>query len=444
VKGDVYMADASPANHNLIENLLNFEYIYFHWLHYFDDNAVSYNLSLPLQILVQSMFVEAELSQIQVDANSLKRVWEYYDQVRRQVSRSNNPLDVGYVEAACACVDFRLGRMKDAIDRLQDAYVRYLPEIHYPLIVQWLRGIVLWNSPNLSDQWEALAIWDECYRKFDKLARDANTAPGRNRWYADRRDEIKQLFATIKRQIQGNRNLLGPRLIWSEVTQPGVQPQPGIQQPPASSRFVAPPTSGATPEKQKPVSASVPQKPGSLTWIHGYPLLDGVVSAGEFEDIRQGDPGIIDYVLINEVTIDGLPYQVISLRDSKVVPYIYSRDAYVIKVAGNSMDAYPILPGDYVMIDPLLLPVPGNVVITKIIESQGDNPLSNLKYLESIQSGEIVLSYRSKSPTYHDEQGNNRKIVVTAEEDRSVEILGVAIARFTPRIDDLDSDSKEY
>jgi len=503
------MADTPQKNHDFLENLLKFDYIYQQWLYYFDNDSKNGSLSAPIQTLVDLMFKEAGFESDQAAQTDFKRLWEYYDLVREGVKNSENYTDMADVEVACARVDLRFGRIKDAEYHLIEAEKQYQPFAnHSSAVTRWLHGIVLWNSPISEMQWKALTKWNDCCQKYDDFAHDPNTVQGGNKWYTDRIKEINQLLAEIKNRIVAAPDTPGPRFSWlrsnlqtaqqpasppfsayqpktpdhpkpideqpvivtfekptEEAPAPGetakqvpevvspdslstskapdeaAQETPRSEQVPDTSHLTEPPPETAppgnkAPEKQHSIPTPAPGHAGPQSSIHGYRLLKGAISAGRFETMGKNDSEIEGYALIEELNIDGTRYQVAGLRGRKTVSYSSARSAYVIKVKGDSMNDYPILDIDYVLIDPTLKPQTGDVVVTRVIEEQDDDPKCNLKYLESIGRDEIILSYRSTR--YRDEKGNNRRFIITSKGNRSVDIIGVAIARFTPKINSPD------
>jgi SOS-response transcriptional repressor LexA len=101
------------------------------------------------------------------------------------------------------------------------------------------------------------------------------------------------------------------------------------------------------------------------------------------------------------------------------------KSTYVIRIIGDSMDAYPILPDDYVLINTGLAPSPGDVIVTEVID-ETDDASHTIKLLKSIDNQEIVLEFVSHNPSY-----TGKQLVIKNDKKNSAKILGVAVARFS-------------
>jgi SOS-response transcriptional repressor LexA len=135
-------------------------------------------------------------------------------------------------------------------------------------------------------------------------------------------------------------------------------------------------------------------------------------------------PGV-EHIYIPQVEIDDELYQVYSLRNSAIVSMTGGKSTYVIKIIGDSMDAYPILPGDYVLVNTGLAYSPGDIVVTEVID-ETDDASHNIKLLKSIDKHEIVLEYMSHNPDYH-----GKRLIIQNNKKNFTKILGVAVARFS-------------
>ena len=135
-----------------------------------------------------------------------------------------------------------------------------------------------------------------------------------------------------------------------------------------------------------------------------------------------------DRIYIREIEINDEIYEIHSLRQSRVVPMTGGKSTYAIEVLGDSMDAYPILPGDYVLVSTTLEPQSGDIVVTQVVEQQDDVPLANVKFLKARSKDEIILEYRSNNPNYFGKQ-----IILNKKMNEWSAIFGVAIARFAKK-----------
>ncbi len=173
-------------------------------------------------------------------------------------------------------------------------------------------------------------------------------------------------------------------------------------------------------------------------WLKSFAVLPGAVSAGAFKQTLEDNPDQYSQVLIPFVEIDDVLYDVVSLRGSKIIAWPGARTAYAIRVQGDSMDDYhpPILPGDYILINPEIAPKSGDVVVTQVLNDD-DTPSNNVKVLISITGDEILLRYKSKNPKYK-RNGRDLDFSLKKHKHKNPEILGVAVALFSKRQPDQD------
>lgn len=447
----------SNGANQLNSNLIDIDYIADNWLHHFMDDPENGYLNLASQALVKNLFTAC--------ANDEKKdLWQCYENLEKHGREFGAPEEKGDIRIACARLDIRNGRLKDAQRQLESACNQYLPYQHHYTVAYWMLGIPYWLRLTPEDQFRALSIWEKSGKFFKEFAEnpgfvsDVVDQENKHLWYAERWKEIEDFLRQVQKLLQ---------VTYPGATaqpQPPMQPQPPVQPQPGSGVGPTPwpsqaPSSGST---QQPASSdaslSTTQDPNNIHqssadgseqpasrakapkidkrrvppgYLRTYPILPEPVSAGEFRQMISSNDGIDDRVLIERVEIDGRLFDIVGLRSGKIVQMTGSKFTYVLRVEGDSMDAYPILPGDYVLVSTRIDRNPGDIVVTQILSNQ-DEIEGNIKYLRSMDKNEIVLEYRSNNPKHRESDGSNKRIVLQAKDDKQIEIVGVAMARFTP------------
>jgi hypothetical protein len=388
--------------------LLDIGYIRIEWLHHFCENPTDGHLSLASQAALKNIWQD-------IDQGYFDPIWPACKQVRRQVIENGAPDEIGDILVELARIEAHFGRLEEASRLIDDAANRVRQNEHEYAVVLWLAGNLRWKM-GYSEKYEALQRWEASRTNFQAICSNYRLGNDRCQWYHERIKDMDRFLALVESNLgQAKAASQGP----AKGASPN-QPSPPIQPAPGGPSPGKPP---ASPQPKK-----YPSRQPAAGILKSYPVLPDPVSAGSFKAMaEQGFPGL-EHIYMEEVVIAGETYLVYGLRGSQVVPLTGSKFTYVIQVIGDSMDAYPILPGDYVLVNSNLQPKAGDVVITRIVKDQGDVPSASIKYLRSIDeiNNKFVLEYRSNNPRYQGWQ---------IEFDRSMkgsaDILGVATARFT-------------
>jgi hypothetical protein len=399
-------------DNNLWVNLQDLKYLRDNWLRNFADDRESGSLSLYSQSVVKSIWEY-------IEARQYDRVWPLCAQLRRQVIEHGSYDEMGAVLVELARVEDHFGRVEEAKQLLEKAANRLIKDEFSYAVVRWMLGGEIWNVGE-GKQSEALLHWEYSRNSFIALRSDNRVGDSRNKWYSERLQEIDRFLKIAQENLE-------LEIDESATTQEASGEQPEVETQPRTS-------SQPVPEFTDEVSSNsdLPPKTPSRTQSEGvlqsYPVLPGAVHAGEFKKMVGRGLEDFDRIYIREIEINDEIYEIHSLRQSRVVPMTGGKSTYAIEVLGDSMDAYPILPGDYVLVSTTLEPQSGDIVVTQVVEQQDDVPLANVKFLKARSKDEIILEYRSNNPNYFGKQ-----IILNKKMNEWSAIFGVAIARFAKK-----------
>jgi hypothetical protein len=420
----------------LIENLRNLEYIQEKWLHCFSDDCKDEGVHpVPRQMV-------EKLKKL-VQAGQSAEAWKIYDKLNEMALAHGTLEDIGDAEVISAWAQTQIGRNEEAYRLLLDANNRYIPDGHNYAVTLWMLGIILWHSDK-DQKWEAIRYWEDCRSSFEGLRSNNRLEQSRSAWYKNRGEEIERFLKITQEDSSWQDSISGPG---PQPKQPGDQPgiPPDGAPPESTNKSIEEPDETTSSQPEGPPIPPPPSRPKGQAssepegWLKLYPILPGAVSAGEYKNVLEANSPE-EFLLAGELEINDLTYRIVSLRGSRVVPRMGSKSTYVIQVSGKSMDAYPILPGDYVIVNTAIQPQNSDVVVTRMIKDPGDDAKGNIKYLESIRGDEIVLSCRSHQPEFKDENGQDKKFYIHKKHREIPEILGVAVIRLTPK-NQVDSES---
>lgn len=414
----------SEQDSQLFKNLTDIEYIAANWLHHFLDDQVNGNLNDSTKHLVDQLFQAAEAKK-----DDWKVVWQLYDFISQQANENGTPEERGDVRIVCARIDLRYGRLNDAQRRLEEACSLYLPDLHHHTVATWMRAIPLWLREIPERRWEAFTIWEKIYRRFQDFSKnqthiaDNFLQDDNHEWYEARCQEIEEFLGEVREKLAATVQPMADGAQASQANQ-AVGQRMGKQEQPGEPK--------SAPENLRVQPApGAPKKRGKPGYLRSYPIIPEPISAGDFRARIETAYNFPEYLYFKQVEINNELFDVISLMDGNLVKMTGAKSTYVLRVKGDSMNAYPILDGDYVMVCTGISPQTGQVVVTQILDNDVDDAFGMLKVLHSMDDKEIILEYRSHNPKYQDERGNNLLITLKRKGKQQPDIIGVAVARFT-------------
>jgi SOS-response transcriptional repressor LexA len=393
------------------ESLMDAEFVYFEWLDpgpSFKQNGARHKnaaLERPMQMLVDCMR-QAEGCQ------DMPRLWEACDTLLEQGRRSGDPMELAKIEIICAIFELKHGRNSTARELLDDAISRSVSHEHFNAVAHWLEGIAQARSPERI--WKAVTSWDSALKIFTALSKKPEQGDGID-WYTAR---SKEMDVFIDQQVRR-----------PEKTPPTSEAQTAQSAQPVQTEKPAEPVQPVQPEQ--PVQPGQPPKEGPPAYPSGVKTAAGYLRLIPISQNAPASPfsppreNVNAWIEVEEVWIDNQPYKVESLNSSdKLVNSPAGQQAYAHMVVGKSMNAVPLLPGDYVLINTTKEPASGDIVLAEKAQDDGSGEeLITLKRLLK-RGSRLILRYESRESEFMDKTIDSSKVKFV--------IHGVAVARFVP------------
>ena len=416
------------TNDQLLVNFRNLEYIKDNWLHHFSVDykngsiyPVAKQMTDNLKTLInQGKFVET---------------WNIYDKLDELARSLGTSEEIGDVKVVCAWIETRIGRFSTAYNLLIDANKWFLDQ-HDIAVTIWMMGIVLWHTDD-DLRWDAVEYWEICRKSFQNLQVENRLGQTSSAWYKNLNNEIDRFLEIIKKDpsLQVSAAHLGfrsrPYGFQRCVTPIAVPPGPPNRPLPGQNLPATPPADGqAVPPSSNRPKEQAPTSPAG--WLRIFKTLQGQVHAGELSVVESSSAGFID---VTEVVIGKTPYRVVSLDSyDSLINLLSVKSPDIIQVTGDSMDAYPIESGDYIIIKRVEInpfkdkSLSGKVILTSTYEKDGKAE-TNIKILRYF-GATPHLEYMSESKK-HKEGYQNKTIPF----EKSWKIIGVVIGRLTSKSD---------
>jgi hypothetical protein len=414
----------------LLEKFSNLIYFNDEWLHYFHTDKKYGNLSPSTQLMADDL-------RKYIKTRQDRKAWEVCDQLYQFVLKYGSPEEIGDVDVICAWVESQIGHLSKAKDFLLDASERFLSDEHEHAVTLWILGVVLWRQGDIH-KWEAIKYWEICLNWFRVLRSNNQLGKVRSDWYSERCDEIERFLEGIRKLLAGASSQARPGASASDQTTASVTARSlGLSQQPDGTYTENPPAkpepsqgpAGGSEETSIPHPKQPPQTPDRIPpaqpggWLRFYPILPGAVSAGKLKKIYHHKE--YERLDTSEVQIGDKHFQVVSLKgNNRIVNLKGVEMPYILKVQGDSLDSYPILPGDYVIVNPVEInPFDERILDGRIVVTITNEDLTNIKVLRR-DGKDLYLDYRSKNPDY---------IGRSDQFDRGWKIVGEVVARLTPK-----------
>ena len=358
---------------------------YTHWLFGCDYNS---NLRKPTKEIVAQM-------RLAVDNESFAKAEQYMERLKSLSARfSQNQAgasreysyELAETLVECGCSAYRMGEKLTALQLFDDAAKKYTGKDHCRATALWMLGSVQWQFQTKMD--DAIVSWESSYEIFCTLLKNCNR-PENAAWY---RYWVEKMRLALDGSIIRDYQAPPPREdwpLWDNLLKP---PKPAMDQ--AASTNHARQKSTVDVLQAFSVYASIP--------------------AGGFST----SPHPETWMEMEQVLIDGVPYNVFNLKQGRVVKLGFNEHYVAVKVKGDSMNKKKIDDGDYVLLRVQHAAENGDIVAAEIDGKFPGDERSTLKQFFR-RDGKICLEPQSNN-TMH-------QPFIFADEN-SLHICGVALA----------------
>jgi hypothetical protein len=401
--------------------LLSLDDTFERWMYPFDSLHYSGYLKRPGQIIVEKL-------RASVSGKQQALIGRYCLELENYARETQNSQEIAEALVQCARVKSVFGEPGAAETMLREARMRYEPDQHCRAVTNMMMGSLLWRIEQRRE--EAITCWAECERIFSELSDFSLIDEARAKWYQQQIPKINALLDWASQVLSRRGTRWKDHARRRYIQRQSLSGFPAIKRSrPAAAR----PTAG-TSASQGPAAPTGKQAPLTWTELFGEDYLSicevsTAVPAGGFRS-TDGDPYPVGEVHIPLATINNEQYRVINLRrhGGHEVNLIHVKYPTVVRVAGNSMNAVPILDGEYVLINPEQKPQNGDIVLASSTNSLTGEAEQTLKFYRE-EPDRIVLRSQSTDPKIPREWFSVSKADL-ASGKAQLDIRGVVLARF--------------
>jgi len=310
--------------------------------------------------------------------NQVDTAKQLLQQLRNLAGKLQDMQEVSHVLIDCGRFAYRLGSLDEAETIFVDVISRSWSDLHTRAVVQWMLGCVYWDS---SKQQQAVVNWRNSLSDFERLTKQPSLSLEKRSWYEETCWKLDQNVIEALGKIDHSQEKNQP-IGGTKKDQPA-----GVVE-----------TRSTVTEQSKNVSHStVVTEPVMMVTSDILQLftVSEEIPAGDFGPSGV-DPFPIGKIEVDRLSIDGHPYRIYNPRGRRVVSLPSDQKITVVKVKGDSMNEENILPGDYVVLRKVEVPVNGDIVMAEIIDTDSKATLK-LFYKEK---NTISLQPHSSNPVH--------------------------------------------
>jgi hypothetical protein len=361
------------------------EVAYNRWLFGCDYNS---NLRKPTKDIVLQMHLA-------VGNGSPAKAEQYMERLQSLSTRfsqnqAGNSREYSYELAEtlveCGCAAYRMGEKLTSLHLFDDAAKKFTSKDHCRATVLWMLGSVQWQFQTKLD--DAIVSWESSYQIFCNLLKNCNR-PENAAWY---RYWVKKMRAALDGSIIRDYQAPPPQDDW-----------------PSWDNLLKP---------QK----TTMDETAAANHVHQSSTADVLRAFSVYTSIPAGgfstSPHPATWLEMEQVLIDGVPHNVFSLNQGRVVKLGDNEHYVAVKVKGDSMNKKRVDDGDYVLLHVQQAAENGDIVAAEMDGGFPDDEKSTLKQYFR-RDGKVYLEPQSSNTTHQPFIFSNEK---------SLHIRGIAIA----------------
>lgn len=321
-----------------------------------------------LNILVNKMRDDVEAGNKQAARQLQGRLSELAQQLRDEK-------EVNEILVESAVAASKLGEHDEAESLLGEAISRAWSHLHRRAVIRCMLGCVQWENPHRDER--VVFTWREALTDLERLAKKPGLRSDQQSWYNQAYADVESsLIEALKIFEEADESVIDGTAADEPREQAGTENESQAERGRSENR---------TEERPPMTTADILQL---------FTVSDEI-PAGDF-GASGVDPFPIGTVEVDSLTINGKPYSIHNTRGKKIVNLPLDQHVSVVKVKGDSMDQENILPGDYVVVRGVDVPVNGDLVLAEITGI--DNRATLKRFYQDRDT--ITLQPRSSNPEH--------------------------------------------